>query len=153
MTRDLQLVHYVPRSKGTMSEAELHLLRQRMEQGRRNKARRGGSFNHLPIGSMFLSSGEVGIDPGEQVQAVVRLIFDTFEELGGAGAVLRHLARNGIRIGVGPIEGPNRGQREWRRPNRGTRLRRQSFRNTTGRACDRARAWDRAGPSGSGRHS
>ena len=103
-----------------MSEAELHLLRQRMEQGRRNKARRGEFFNHLPIGYMFLPSGEVGIDSDEQVQAVVRLIFDKFEELGSAGAVLRHLARDEIRIGVRPIEGPNRGQLEWRRPNRGT---------------------------------
>jgi hypothetical protein len=69
---------------------------------------------------MFLPSGEVGIDPDEQVQAVVRLIFDMFEELGSAGAVLRYLAGNEIRIGVRPIEGPNRGQLEWRRPNRGT---------------------------------
>jgi len=103
-----------------MSEAELHLLRQRMEQGRRHKARRGEFFNHLPIGYVFLPSGGVAFDPDEQAQAVVRLVFDKFDELGSAGAVLRYLVCHGIRLGVRPIEGSNKGQLEWRRPNRGT---------------------------------
>ena len=68
--------------KGTMSEAELHLVRQRMEQGRRHKARRGAFFNHVPIGYVFLPSGGVAFDPDLQVQAVVQLVFDKFDELG-----------------------------------------------------------------------
>jgi hypothetical protein len=60
----------------------------------------------------------VGIDPDEQVQAVVHPVLEKFEGLGGAGAVSRYLARHGFRFGVRPIEGPNRGQLEWRRPNR-----------------------------------
>jgi DNA invertase Pin-like site-specific DNA recombinase len=108
--------------KGTMSEAELHLLRQRMEQGRRHKARRGAFFNHVPIGYVFLPSGEVALDPDLQVQAVVRLVFDKFDELGSGQAVLRYLARHDVRLGVRPIAGPNKGQLEWRRPNRGTVL-------------------------------
>ena len=108
--------------KGTMSEAELHLLRQRMEQGRRHKARRGAFFNHLPIGYVFLSSGEVATDPDLQVQAVVQLVFDKFDELGSAQGVLRYLASHEVRLGVRPIAGPNKGELEWRRPNRGTVL-------------------------------
>jgi DNA invertase Pin-like site-specific DNA recombinase len=108
--------------KGTMSEAELHLLRQRMEQGRRHKARRGAFFNHLPIGYVFLPSGEVAFDPDLQVQAVVQLVFDKFDELGSAQAVLRYLASHEIRLGVRPIAGPDKGKLEWRRPNRSTVL-------------------------------
>jgi DNA invertase Pin-like site-specific DNA recombinase len=108
--------------KGTMSEAELHLLRQRMEQGRRHKARRGAFFNHLPIGYVFLPSGGVALDPDLQVQAVVQLVFDKFDELGSAQAVLRYLASHEIRLGVRPIAGPNKGELEWRRPNRSTVL-------------------------------
>jgi DNA invertase Pin-like site-specific DNA recombinase/uncharacterized protein YndB with AHSA1/START domain len=106
--------------KGTMSEAELHILRGRLHQGQLNKARRGELFNHAPIGYVRLPTGEMALDPDEQVQAVVHLVFDKFEELGSEGALLRYLVRHGIRLGVRPHSGPNRGQLEWRRPCRGT---------------------------------
>src|SRR5205823_6643340 len=67
--------------KGTMSEAELHILQQRLRQGRLNKARRGALAVPLPVGYVRRPSGEVALDPDEQVQAVVRLIFRTFDEL------------------------------------------------------------------------
>lgn len=106
--------------KGTMSEAELHILRGRLHQGQLNKARRGELFNHAPIGYVRLPTGEMVPDPDEQVQAVVHLVFDKFEELGSEGALLRYLVRHDIRLGVRPHSGPNRGQLEWRRPCRGT---------------------------------
>jgi DNA invertase Pin-like site-specific DNA recombinase len=106
--------------KGTLSEAELHILRQRMHQGRLNKARRGELFNHPPIGYVRLPSGEVAKDPDQQVQAVVHLIFETFDELGTINAVLRHLVNEGIQLPIRPHSGPKRGQLEWRRPNRQT---------------------------------
>lgn len=106
--------------KGTMSEAELHILRGRLHQGQLNKARRGELFNHAPIGYVRLPSGEMVLDPDEQAQAVVRLVFDKFEELGSQGALLRYLVRHGVRLGVRPHSGPNRGQLQWRRPCRGT---------------------------------
>src|SRR5262250_527630 len=59
-------------------------------------------------------------DPDEQVQAVVRLIFAQFEELGTRGGLLRYLARHDIRLGVRVREGPGKGQLVWRRPNRAT---------------------------------
>jgi len=73
--------------KGTLSEAELHILQQRMHQGRLNKARRGELFNHPPIGYIRQPNGELALDPDEQVQGVVRLIFEPFEALGTINAV------------------------------------------------------------------
>jgi len=106
--------------KGTLSEAELHILRQRMEQGRLNKARRGELFNHPPMGYVRLPNGRVAMDPDQQVQDVIRLIFEKFEELGTVHAVLRYLVRQGIQMPVRPHAGPNRGQLEWHRPSRQT---------------------------------
>ncbi len=106
--------------KGTMSEAELHILKGRMMAGRRNKARRGELFNHAPIGFVRLPGAGMTLDPDEQARDVVRLIFDKFDELGTVSAVLRYLARNRILLGVRPHHGPDRGTLQWRRPNRVT---------------------------------
>lgn len=102
--------------KGTMSEAELHMMCQRMQQGRSNKARRGEFFNHVPIGYVRGESGQAMMDPDEEVQAVVQLVFDKFDELGTAGAVLRFFVAHEIRFGVRRHDGPTRGELEWRRP-------------------------------------
>jgi DNA invertase Pin-like site-specific DNA recombinase len=106
--------------KGTLSEAELHILRQRMNQGRLNKARRGELFNHPPIGYIRLITGELALDPDQQVQAVVRLIFEQFPRLGTINAVLKYLVRHRIDLPVRPTSGPQRGQLQWHRPNRQT---------------------------------
>src|SRR4051812_17816266 len=70
--------------KGTMSEAELHLLKQRMYQGKLNKARRGELVFAVPTGYVRRASGEGGVDPGEQVQHLGRLVFPPFEGVGTA---------------------------------------------------------------------
>ncbi len=106
--------------KGTMSEAELHLLKQRMLAGRLAKARRGELALPLPAGYVRLASGEVVLDPDEQAQTVVRLIFGKFEELGTLNAVLRWLAGHQVRVGVRVREGPGKGELSWRRPSRAT---------------------------------
>jgi len=106
--------------KGTMSEAELHILKQRLHAGRLSKARRGALTFALPIGYVWRSPGEVSFDPDEQVQTVVRLIFQKFEELGTLGSVLRYLAQHDIRLGVRVREGSGKGALVWRRPNRMT---------------------------------
>ncbi len=108
--------------KGTMSEAELHMMCQRMHQGRSNKARRYEFFNHVPIGYVRGESRQALMDPDEEVQAVVRLVFDKFDELGTAGAVLRFLVAHDVRFGVRRHDGPTRGQLEWHRPCRTTLL-------------------------------
>jgi DNA invertase Pin-like site-specific DNA recombinase len=104
--------------KGTISEAELHLIRQRMWSGRVAKARRGELAVPLPAGLVRRPSGEVVLDPDEQVRSVVRLVFDLFERLGTTGAVLGFLADNRIQLGVRLREGPGRGELAWRRPSR-----------------------------------
>ena len=106
--------------KGTLSEAELHILRSRMYQGLLNKAKRGEVFNHPPLGYIKLPTGEFALDPDEQVQGVVRLLFAEFERQGTLHGLLRYLVQHGIRLPIRPHFGPNRGQLEWRRPNRVT---------------------------------
>jgi DNA invertase Pin-like site-specific DNA recombinase len=110
--------------KGTLSEAELHVLHQRMNQGRLNKARRGELFSHVPIGYVRLATataaGEVAVDPDQQVQSFVRLVFDKFDELGTLNALLRYLAGHDVRVPVRPTGGADRGELRWRRPNRQT---------------------------------
>jgi hypothetical protein len=105
-----------------MSEAELHVLRERLYQAKLNKARRVELLGRPIIGYIQLLSGEWAIDPDEHVQAVIRLIFDEFDRQISLHAVLRYLVRHGIRIPVRPHWGQNRGQLEWRRPHRATLL-------------------------------
>lgn len=100
--------------KGTMSEAELHIIRGRMDQGRRNKARRGELFGRLPVGYSFDLSGEVVLDPDEQTRALVNMVFDKFEELGTARGVLLYLKRNQIKLPFRSYVAPNKGEIEWR---------------------------------------
>jgi DNA invertase Pin-like site-specific DNA recombinase len=105
---------------GVMNEAELHVLKQRMYQGKLNKARRGDLLGIPPIGYLRLAIGEWVIDPDEQVQAVVRLIFDQFDREATLHGLLRYLVHHQIRIPVRVAGGPNKGELEWRRPNRAT---------------------------------
>jgi DNA invertase Pin-like site-specific DNA recombinase len=101
---------------GMMSEAELHVMRNRLDQGKRNKAARGELFSLAPIGYMRGLSGEMILDPDEQVQAVVRRIFDTFAARGSVRQVLVELIREGVRLPIRARSGANRGQIEWREP-------------------------------------
>jgi len=106
--------------KGAMSEAELHLLRSRMQDGLLNKAQKGEVYNHPPIGYVKEPGGGFVLDPDEQVQSVVRLIFEQFVRQGTVCGLLRYLVQHGIRMPVRPHYGPGRGQLHWRRPNRVT---------------------------------
>ncbi len=106
--------------KGIMSEAELHFLRARMHEGRLNKARRGELFNHAPIGYVREPGCGLALDPDEQAQQVVRLVFDQFDRQGSLHGLLRYLVHHGIRLPVRPHSGPDRGKLEWHRPNRET---------------------------------
>jgi len=106
--------------KGAMSEAELHLLRQRMHDGLLNKARKGEVYNHPPIGYVKGPTGAFVLDPDEQAQSVVRLIFEQFPRQGTVCGLLRYLVQHGIRIPVRPHSGEHRGELQWHRPNRVT---------------------------------
>src|SRR4051794_17866180 len=106
--------------KGTMSEAELHILKARMHEGRRAKAARGELVLGLPRGYVLKPSGEVALDPDEGVQQVIRLVFAIFERRRSVSGVLRYLVDHDIqlpdRIRAGPIKGDVR----WNRPSRAT---------------------------------
>lgn len=105
--------------KGTMSEAELHILRQRLLQGKMHKARRGALGMPVPTGYLRRPSGDIVLDPDEQVQTVVRLVFDQFDRLGSTYAVINELVRRNVQIGVRLRTGPDIGTLVWRRPHRG----------------------------------
>ncbi len=102
--------------KGTMSEVELHLIKQRMASGRLAKAGRGELAVPLPAGYARRPSGEVALDPDEQVQAVIRLVFGLFEQLGTVHAVLRFLVGHQVQIGMRERSGPGKGEVVWRAP-------------------------------------
>jgi hypothetical protein len=104
--------------KGTISEAELYLIRQRMAGGRIAKARRGELAVPLPSGLVRRPSGEVVLDPDERVRAVISLIFSLFDRIGTVGGVLAYLADNRIQVGIRLREGPDQGELAWRRPSR-----------------------------------
>jgi DNA invertase Pin-like site-specific DNA recombinase len=106
--------------KGTMSEAELYLIRQRMLSGKLAKARRGELAIALPIGYVRKSSGEAALDPDEQAQTVVRLVFARFTDLGTLHGVLRWLVEHGVELPVRTRSGPDKGELTWQRPNRET---------------------------------
>jgi DNA invertase Pin-like site-specific DNA recombinase len=108
--------------KGTMSEAELHILKERLYQGKLNKVRRGELLGRPPVGYVRLATGEWALDPDEQVRATIRLVFDQLDRQPSLHAVLRYLTRHGIRVPVRPHCGPSPGQLEWRRANRTTLL-------------------------------
>ncbi len=70
--------------KGTMSEAELHMLRARLQGGLLNKARRGELKLRLPLGFVYDALDRVVLDPHAQVQESIRLLFATFVRVGSA---------------------------------------------------------------------
>jgi DNA invertase Pin-like site-specific DNA recombinase len=104
--------------KATMSEAELHILEARMLDARMAKARRGELGRPVPMGYVRRPSGEIALDPDEQAQATIRLVFALYDRFGTIGTVLRHLTNHGIRMPVRVPGGENKGELEWRRPNR-----------------------------------
>jgi len=108
--------------KGTMSEAELHILKARMLEGRRAKARRGELGKAVPMGYLKRPSGEVVIDPDEQAQSTIRLVFDLFERFRTVSKVMHYLIEHDIPMPVRARGGPRKGELEWHRVNRASLL-------------------------------
>lgn len=106
--------------KGTMSEAELHVLKQRLLAGRRAKAGRGELSVQLPIGYVRRPSGEVVKDPDEQAQAVVALIFEQFARCGTINGVLQYLVRHHVEVPCRSRSRHDKGELQWHAPNRAT---------------------------------
>jgi DNA invertase Pin-like site-specific DNA recombinase len=83
--------------KGQMSEAELHWMRLRLQGGKLSKARRGELYRRPAPGYVWdAATSRLRLDPDEQVQRVVRLIFERFRIDGSMGGVVRYFAQRGL---------------------------------------------------------
>jgi DNA invertase Pin-like site-specific DNA recombinase/uncharacterized protein YndB with AHSA1/START domain len=83
--------------KGTMSEAELHILRARLDGGIRNKAARGELRRGLPTGFVWgEADGEVRFHPDEAVVGAIRTVFERFAETGSVRRVWLWFRSNGL---------------------------------------------------------
>jgi DNA invertase Pin-like site-specific DNA recombinase len=89
--------------KGTMSEAELYVLRARLNGGIRNKAARGELRRGLPVGLIWGDAdGEVRLHPDEAVQTSIASIFARFAETGSARRVWLWFRSEGLRLPTRP---------------------------------------------------
>jgi DNA invertase Pin-like site-specific DNA recombinase len=102
--------------KGTMSEAELHLLRLRLDAGRMSQVRRGEYIQTLPTGLVRQTDGQVVKDPDDQVRHTLELVFTKFDELGSGSRVLRYLSREKILLPRRQTGGLHQGELLWKRP-------------------------------------
>lgn len=99
--------------KGTMSEAELHVLRARLRGGILSKARRGELEVPLPIGFNYDASNRVVLDPDKQVQQTLRTFFQTFRRAGSATGTVRAFRKQGLKFPRRARTGPAKGEIIW----------------------------------------
>ncbi|MBV8868487.1 MAG: recombinase family protein [Acetobacteraceae bacterium] len=100
--------------KGTISEFELGVLRTRMLDAARSKARRGELRISVPIGYVWHRELGLGLDPDLRTQEVIRLVFARFRELGSARQVHLRLQGEGIHF-PRPVDGKSTVHFEWTR--------------------------------------
>ena len=99
--------------KGTLSEAELHFLKARMRGGMINKARRGELEMRPPVGLVYRDDGVLILDPDIEVQAALRLVFETFDRTGSAMQTTKLFHEQGIRFPRRIRKGVNKGELHW----------------------------------------
>jgi len=96
--------------KGTMSEAELHVMQPRMRGGLLSKARRGELHVPLPVGFQYDTQGQVMLDADHQVQESLRFLFQCFRRLGSASAVVTAFREASLLFPHRPRGGPQDGE-------------------------------------------
>jgi len=99
--------------KGTMSEAELHFIRARLQGGILSKARRGELPVALPVGLVYDPAGQVTLDPDRAVQQALRHLFDTFQRAGSARAVVQAFNDEQLLFPARVRTGPRKGELAW----------------------------------------
>lgn len=99
--------------KGTISEAELHVLRARLRGGILSKARRGELRTPLPVGLVYDSRGQVVLDPDRQVQDALRVLFATYERTGSGSATVKHFREQGLLFPRRLRRGLRKGELIW----------------------------------------
>lgn len=99
--------------KGTMSEAELHVLRSRLRGGILSQARRGELRSPLPVGLLYDAHGKVVLDADQQVQESIRHLFRTFQRTGSARATVKAFREARLSFPRRVRTGPHRGELCW----------------------------------------
>ncbi len=99
--------------KGTMSEAELHVLKARLRGGILNKARRGELQTPLPVGLVYDSNARVRLDPDKEVQESLRQFFRIFRRAGSALAVVKAFREQEWKFPRRLRSGPKKGELVW----------------------------------------
>jgi DNA invertase Pin-like site-specific DNA recombinase len=99
--------------KGTMSEAELHVLKARLRGGILSRARRGELKQMVPVGFVHDAQDRVILDPDAQVQASVRLFFETFQRTGSCLAVVKEFHAKGLLFPRRLRSGVHKGELVW----------------------------------------
>ncbi|HUE66616.1 MAG TPA: recombinase family protein [Candidatus Acidoferrum sp.] len=99
--------------KGTMSEAELHVLRARLRGGIISKARRGELEVPLPIGFCYDGNDRAILEPDKQVQETLRTLFQTFRRTGSAVATVKDFRARGIKFPRRARSGPAKREIIW----------------------------------------
>ena len=82
--------------KGTMSEAELHVLKARLRGGILNKVRRGEYRCPLPTGFVYDEAGNVVLDPDVQIRETIAYFFETFSRVGSASQTVKAFRNEGL---------------------------------------------------------
>jgi len=82
--------------KGTMSEAELHVLKARLRGGILNKVRRGEYRCPLPMGFAYDEAGNVVLDPDAQIRETIAYFFETFSRVGSACQTVKVFRKEGL---------------------------------------------------------
>jgi DNA invertase Pin-like site-specific DNA recombinase len=101
--------------KGTMSEAELHWLYQRLIGGKLAKAEKGELRWRLPVGMAYdlAQTGQIVLDPDEEIQQTIRLVFSLFDQTTSALAVVSHFQRQHLRFPTRHHGGAKDGELVW----------------------------------------
>src|SRR5215213_11255732 len=99
--------------KGTMSEAELYVLRARLQGGILNKARRAALKLHLPIGLCYADDGRVVLDPDQRVRETIEFLFRTFRRTGSACGTVRTFHHEQVAFPRRVRSGPHQGELVW----------------------------------------
>jgi DNA invertase Pin-like site-specific DNA recombinase len=101
--------------KGTISEAELHFIRARLQGGLLAKAARGELRVRLPVGLVYDQLDNVILDPDASVRAAIEYLFKCFERTGSAHAVVKQFAAEGLKFpGRHGVGGPHAGELYWK---------------------------------------
>ena len=101
--------------KGTMSQAELHFLRARLQGGKLNKAKKGELKRPLPVGYIYDDEDIIVLDPDVQVRQVLRFLFDSFRLTGSAYGVIHRFSKEGLEFPKRSYGGVWKGKLIWGR--------------------------------------